>query len=616
MVARFFRSTQRTPPEQNPPPPSIRGGAHFDLLTPESVTFVFDAPHKPFVSLVGDFNGWNTRANIMTTNGQGLWWTTIPRPGRTRYGFYVAMDDQSHVWVGDPYATELRWDHKGPWAYLADPSHFRWTDQGWCTPDLRDLVIYELNVRDFAGAWVRNRPRYGNFSQLFQRIDYLADLGVNAVELMPIQAFPGQSSWGYNPVFYFAPASVYGAPDEVRRFVNACHGRGLAVILDVAFNHAWSDHPYYQCYPPMFGEDGAQLENWNPFFHHTPSAINGWGGVDWDHFQPVTTRYFQDVVRHWLTEYHVDGFRFDWVGGVDYDHRDPMNPGFNPYHGIAAIAWAARQVKPDCLLIGEYWQLEGTHPEKTAARLASETEIDAVWNGLFHHTLDDALNQRWAWEQHDLFRAIGGYRDEGFTSARQVINYTCSHDEVRPEHEIKFYSARHIQRPADMSVDDLALAKAALGLIVLFTAPGVPMLYAGQEFGEDAPRTIDFLPLHWEKLKRPPYAAHLALVRRLVRLRRSYPALRSDHILFYDNDFVTEKLIRYRRWDDRGDWVAVALNFGDVPQATNLPLSGDGRWRDVVEGRAYVARGGRVELRLRPWQGVVLVCESSALSAM
>jgi 1,4-alpha-glucan branching enzyme len=140
-----------------------------------------------------------------------------------------------------------------------------------------------------------------------------------------------------------------------------------------------------------------------------------WGGVDWDHFNPETTRYFQDIVRFWLEEYHIDGFRFDWVGGVDYDSNEPLRPGFNPYHGIAAICWAARQAKPDCILIGEFWQLEGTHGDKTATRLVHETAMDAVWNGHFHHTLDDVLNHRWEWEKKDIFRAIGGYRDLGFS---------------------------------------------------------------------------------------------------------------------------------------------------------------------------------------------------------
>lgn len=438
------RPTQRS--GANMLPIDIRGGVHYDLLAPNSVTFVLYAPYKPYVSLIGDFNGWNSRANRMVTDGRGVWWTTIPHPGETRYGYYVAIDDQTHVRVGDPYATQLRWTTQTPWAFLpAHQPNFTWHDQQWQTPALRDLIFYELCVRDFAGSWLANRPRFGTFRTLLKYVAYLAELGVNAVELMPIQAFPGDSSWGYNPVFYFAPAQSYGAPNDFKAFVDVCHTHGMAVILDVAFNHAWGQHPYYQMYPPMYGPKGELLTDWNPFFHHTPQAVNGWGGVDWDHFAGETTRYFQDIVRFWLREYHVDGFRFDWVCGVDYDSQDPMNAGFNPYHGISAIGWAARQEKPDCILIGEFWQLEGTSAEKTAAKLVHETPLNAYWNGDFHHTLDDVLNQRWEWEKRDIFRAIGGFRENGLTTATQIVNYSCSHDEVRPEHEIVFYSQRHIE---------------------------------------------------------------------------------------------------------------------------------------------------------------------------
>ena len=167
----------------------------------------------------------------MVTDGQGLWWITLPHPGATRYGYYVAIDEQSHAWVGDPYATEVRWEGHQLWAYLSEATKpFEWTDEGWRTPPLRDLVIYELCVRDFAGLWRNNQPVYGDFSSMLNYVDYLADLGVNAVEVMPVQAFPGDSSWGYNPVFYFAPAQVYGSPQELKAFVNACHRRRIAVI--------------------------------------------------------------------------------------------------------------------------------------------------------------------------------------------------------------------------------------------------------------------------------------------------------------------------------------------------------------------------------------------------
>lgn len=592
-----------------PLPAPLYGGVHLDLIAPDTVTFVMYAPFKPFVSLVGDFNNWNSRANLMVTNGAGLWWTTIPHPGPTRYGFYVAVDDQSHVWVADPYATEIRWEQDGPWAWLADEETLRrrrsfpWQDEGWRTPHLADLVIYELGVRDFSGRWQNNRPVYGNFASVEAKLDYLADLGVNAIELMPIQHFPGQSSWGYNPVFYFAPAQVYGTPEECKRLVDGCHRRGMAVILDVVLNHAWGDHPWYQMYPPMYGPKGEKLEDLNPFFHHTPDAVNMWGGVDWDHFAPETTRYFQSVLGHWLREYHIDGFRFDWVGGVDYDSREPMQPGFNPWHGIAAVCWAARQAKPDVILVGEYWPIGGTHPDKTGAKLVSETEMDAVWNGEFHHTLEDVLKQGWEWEKKDIWRAIGGYRAQGFSHSGQVINYTASHDEVRPVHEILYYARRHIQKPDNYTWLETALDKALVGLIALFTAPGTPMLYAGQEFGEDTPRTIDFLPIDWAKLDNPLHRRHWEVVRRLVWARHKYPALRGQHIEFFADDFAATNLVRYWRWDDAGNVALVALNFGSESRETFLPFPSTGRWSEVVTARVEQIAALSHGFLLPPWQG-------------
>jgi len=594
-----------------PLPAPLYGGCHLDLIAPGTVTFVMFAPFKPFVSLVGDFNGWNSRANLMVTNGAGLWWTTLPHPGPTRYGFYVAVDDQSHAWVADPYATEIRWEETGPWAWLPDEETLRrrqsfpWQDEdeGWRTPRLADLVIYELGVRDFTGRWQNNRPVYGTFSGVESKLDYLADLGVNAVELMPIQQFPGQSSWGYNPVFYFAPAQVYGTPEECKRLVDACHRRGMAVILDVVLNHAWGDHPYYPIYPPLYGPKGEKLEDLNPFFHHTPSAVNMWGGVDWDHFTQETTRYFQEMMRFWLGEYHIDGFRFDWVGGVDYDSREPMQPGFNPWHGIAAACWAARQAKPDVLLIGEYWPIDGTHPSKTAAKLVAETEMDAVWNGEFHHTLEVVLKQGWEWEKKNIQRAIGGYRAQGFTRADQVINYTASHDEVRPVHEILYYARRNIQKLDNYTWLEVALDKALVGLIALFTAPGVPMLYAGQEFGEDTPRTVDFLPIDWAKLDKPLHRRHWEIVRRLIHARRTYPALRGGHIEFLPDDFAATGLVRYRRWDDSGNLALVALNFGGEARETTLDFPTYGLWKEVVSGRTEQVDDETHRFLLPPWQG-------------
>jgi len=600
------------------PPAHLMGGAHFGLMAPGTVTIIFYAPWKPFVSLVGDFNRWDTRTHPMRSDGTGRFWITLPFPGETRYGFYVQIDDTSHVWVGDPYATEVYWSEAssanpaGAWAYLRKPTLFRWSDANWKTPPLREMVIYELCVRDFAGEWRDNERHYGVFGDLKGKVAYLRRLGVNAVEIMPVQAFPGDSSWGYNPVFYFAPAATYGNADDLRTFVDSCHEAGIAVILDVAFNHAWGDHPWYRIYPPMYDGRGGQLRDLNPFFHHTPPAVNAWGGVDWDHFVPDTTRYFQDVVRYWLREYHLDGFRFDWVCGVDYDSSNPMQPGFNVYAGINAIAWAAKQEKPDCVLIGEHWLLDGTHPDKTAAKLVQETPIDAAWNGDFHHIIDEVLNQRWQWERKDIKRAIGGFRDLGYGSAAQVINYTASHDEVRPEHEIHFYSARYMQRPRGWSLESLELALARLGLAALFASAGVPMIWSGQEFGDNSPRTIDFQPLQWHRLEEAPNRAHYDLVRRLIHARRDHPSLQSDNISFDWQEFAESKLVQFWRWESRpygedGDAVAVALNFAPTTRRVSIGLPYTGAWFDVVSSETFVVQRSPLQITLPPYGAAILV---------
>jgi 1,4-alpha-glucan branching enzyme len=221
--------------------------------------------------------------------------------------------------------------------------------------------------------------------------------------------------------------------------------------------------------------------------------------------------------------------------------------------------------------------------------------------------MDETLNQRWQWEKNDIWRALGGFRDEGFVSATQVVNYTCSHDEVRPEHELKFYSAGHINRPAGMSVAEMALCKARVGLVALFAVPGVPMIYSGQEFGDDSPRTMDFRPMNWEKLKRTAHHQYHDMVCRLIATRRSFGALRSDHILFEPDDFVHEQVVRLRRWDEQGVVVLCALNFSEGRRTVTLDLPSRGVWHDVVEDKSYQLEAGSHDFELLPWQGLLLV---------
>lgn len=590
-----------------------RGGAYRGLAGRGVATFCLTAPDKEAAWLVGDFNHWNPAATPMLTDGAGFFWADVPATGRICYQFVVPQgDDGKQVWVADPYAREIVWDRYGPKAVLADDPPYVWGDQGWRRPPLRDLVIYELCVRDFAGEKRDHRERFGDFAGIRRKLDHLAALGVNAIELMPISEFPGDSSWGYNPVFYMAPKRLYGRPPELKALVDEAHQRGMAIILDLVFNHAWPDQPYYRMYPPLFGPHGEPLEDRNPFFHHHNNGhANGWGGLDWDHASAWTTAYMQDIVRFWLQEYHIDGFRFDWLGGVEYDPARPERDSFDPFIGIAPIARAAREAQPACYLIGEYWPIHGTSPAKTAARLVHETEIDAVWNGAFHHTLENCLFQTWQWERQFLPGAFGGFRQQGFSRADQVINYVVSHDERRPEHEIQFWGA-HIAwcDPAatpEATRWELALRKARLGLAVLMTSPGVPMLYAGQEFGEDSPRTIEFWPLDWQKLELAQGRAQFDFYRRLIRLRAGHPALRSDYVEYYWDDFPRFKVLRYKRWDGERDVVVVGVNFDCITQPVGLGFPHNGLWRNALDDTTVHVQGHWHDFVAPPWTALILV---------
>ncbi len=594
--------------------PATRGGPHADPDDPHLVTFYLPAPFKPAVSLVGDFNGWDGRANAMETDGKGLFWTTVRLGGPTHYRFCVTLDGSGkQVTVADPYAREVRWDAAGPKGFYAPERPYEWRVAGWRRTPLRDLAIYELCVRDFNGGKRDNIAQFGTFAGVEAKLDHIRDLGANAIELMPITEFPGDSSWGYNPVFYHAPKWVYGRPSAFKRLVDAAHERGIAVILDMVFNHAWPDHPYYRMYPPLFGPKGEMLEDLNPFFHHHHNShANAWGGLDWEHSSPHTVDYMRDIVRFWIDEYQVDGFRFDWLGGVEYDPFQPHKAEFDPFSGIAPIARAARETCPDCYLIGEYWPIHGTNPLKTAAKLVRDTEVDAVWNGAFHHGLENCLFQTWEWEKQDMPAVLGGFAKQGFTRADQVVNYVVSHDERRPEYEIQFWG-QHIQpgkRESQFPTRwELALQKARLGLAVLLTSPGVPMVLAGQEFGEDTPRTIDFQPLDWAKLATEGGRRQHHFLRQLLQLRREHPALRSDFVEFYWDDFPRFKVVRYKRWDNANDVVVVAANFDNVAQKTGLGFPLDGWWRNPLSGQRVRIKGHWRDFTVPAWSALIFVPE-------
>jgi malto-oligosyltrehalose trehalohydrolase len=506
------------------------------------VSFGLWAPWKQGVALVGDFNGWDMKANPMEVREDGMWYTSLKlEPGEYGYQFVIDADGEHPDYISDPYARRLRWVAESPQPHAiveVGVESYQWGDEGFGARPFHEQVIYELHVGDFSPE--------GTFKGVTERLDYIRDLGVGAIELMPINDFPGDQSWGYNPAYFFAPESAYGTPNDLKELIDQAHRRGIAVILDIVLNHTDASNPLTRLYAyqdnPYFGTDG-----------------NPWGFPDFNHWDEAVKRLIRDIQDYWLLEFHMDGFRYDHAEGIGFDHMS----------GMQFIAWAARQTKPHVYLIAE--QLADP------ISVVQQTEINASWHESFHGMLraqlreGDYQGRRYGDMQGVLNEMI--HSRHGYSDNAQAVNYLETHDQERLAYEVR--------TNPNLDNDDAVLAKCKLGALALFTAASVPMLYAGQEFAMSTPKTIDANKLQWERLGDGRWNDLKNFYAGMALMRAQNPAFRQNHLepLLVDDE---RKLLVFKRWTDDGNLVVVGLNFAPVQQFADITFPRGGHWHEWV----------------------------------
>ena len=277
----------------------------------------------------------------------------VPEQAASTDYLYVIDDSKERP---DPVS---RWQPEGVHgpSRVVDPKAFDWTDREWKGVPLDEYVIYELHVGTFTAD--------GTFAGAIEKLEYLRDLGVSAVELMPVAEFPGARNWGYDGVYPYAAHSAYGGPGGLKKLVDACHRQGLAVVLDVVYNH--------------LGPEGNYLADFGPYF--TNRYLTPWGdAVNFDGpFSDGVRRYFVDNALYWLTEYHIDALRLDAIHGIfDFGTRHILGEIGEKFH--AAAASLGRRAH----LIAE--------SDLSDVRVINPVEagghgLDAQWNDDFHHAL-------------------------------------------------------------------------------------------------------------------------------------------------------------------------------------------------------------------------------------
>lgn len=506
------------------------------------------------VYVVGDFNQWDESANSLAPEGNGYWSVDVFAAKEGDLYRYVIHSPflAKPQYRTDPYAKRV--DKNSGNGYITS-AEFDWGQNHFKMPSWNELVIYELHVGSFYDLNTHGIP--GNFDDIIKKLDYLQELGINTIELLPIYGFQGKTSLGYNPEFPFDIESSYGTNIDFKHFIKAVHAKGIAILLDVVYNH--------------WGSDGLETALWQ---------IDGWsqaggGGIyfynDWrrhtnfgdrpDFGRPEVRQYIRDNVLVWLDEYHVDGLRFDST--INMRNVDGKNG--DPAHDLAD-GWSLIQWLNDEIDRHQPWKISIAEDLQDNRWITQDTRsggagFDAQWGSSFYWAIRNALvNPHDA--GRDMYSVKDAIRQRFDINALTRIIYSENHDEVAEiNHKVRLPEA------IDPGHADSWLAKkrSTLGAILTLTVPGIPMIFMGQEFLSWG-SWHDSVPMDWGNSIK--FGGIHDLYQSLIRLRRNWHnntrGLRGQHVnVFHTNNH--DKAIAFHRWENggAGDDTIVVVNFGN-----------------------------------------------------
>ncbi len=531
------------------------------------------APFAVSVGVVGAFNGWSPTP--MQSENDGYWVAEIENvlPGQ-EYKFVI---DTGHgqVYRNDPRALHVTINNGN--SVIVDPA-FEWSDDNFVMKPANEQVIYEIHV----GTFYRPDPAVaGTFDDVSAKLDYLASLGITAIQLMPIGSMSGDHGWGYAPDYIYAIESLYGSRQEFMGFVNAAHQKGIAVLLDVVYNHVGpGDNDLWQF-------DGWSQDNKGGiYFYNDWRAQTPWGEARLDYGRQEVRQYILDNVKAWLHDCHIDGLRLDSTGFIRnvYGHND--DPGSDigeAWWLMQEINALARKVRPWAFMLAEDL---GCNEYLTKPQDQGGASFNAQWEVGFPHVMRQALDTA-----DDAYRNLGslsGMLEHRYNGdAFQRVIYSDSHDSAANG------GARLSEEITPGDADSLYSQKRSLiAAALVLTAPGVPMLFQGQEFLEGGSFN-DWQALDWERSEK--LSGIVLAHQHLIALRRNqYGSTRgltgqSFTILHLNEE---SKVLAYHRWDQggSGDDVIVVFNLANRDQKDyfiNFPRPGVWKVRFNSDWKGY-----------------------------
>jgi len=563
---------------------SVPAGADhgINVINDSTVTLVLYAPEKDYVFLLADWNGWTPSSQgYLSQDPDGeTWWTTVTNLESDQWYAYQYLIDGS-IQVAD-YMAELVLDPSNdpfiseetfpdlPAYPEAGSSYvsvlrtveepYTWNATGFTKPAQTDLVVYELLVRDFVAK--------SNFQTVIDSLDYLKRLGINAIELMPINEFEGNNSWGYNPAFHGALDKYYGTKNAFKAFVDTCHANGIAVILDMVMNHAFGQSPMVRMY--YDGSTVAANSPWlNPVAKHDFNV-----GFDYNHESQATKKYMKDMVRYWVEEYQIDGYRMDLSKGFTQNNTLGNTGAWGAYDASRVAIWKDYadelwSVDPDAYLILEHFADNDEEKELAAYGMM-------VWGNVNY-------------DYRDLVKGFGSsnvswgvYTARGYDDPR-VVSFMESHDEERLMYDALTFG--NTSQAPDYNVRNFETARqrAEMGAALFFPIPGPKMIWQFGELGYDV--SIDFngrtgpKPIRWDFYENDARRRLFQVYSELIKLRSTYDVFRTTDFSYSLSGTV--KRINLNHPDMN---VTVLGNVGVVNNNIIPSFQHTGWWYDFLTG--------------------------------
>ena len=572
-------------------PSGIKDGINY--LSDTEVSLCLYAPEKSNVFILGDFNNWefdDSGFMYRTPDGKRYWKTISNLTAGQEYIFQYVVDGS--IRIGDPYAEKV----SDPWndKFISESTYpgilpypglktqgvatvlqtnqpgYTWEVQNFEAPAKTDLVIYELLVRDFVGKH--------DYQTLIDTLNYLKNLGINAIELMPVNEFEGNLSWGYNPNYYFAPDKYYGPKNDFKKFIDECHKAGIAVIIDLVLNHSFGTSPMVMLYWDAANNRPAANNPWfNPVAKHDYNV-----GFDFNHESAETKELVSKVVKHWITEYKVDGYRFDLSKGFTQKNTLGNIGAWGQYDASRIAIWRAISdsiwaTKSDAYVILEHFAENSEEKELSSYGMM-------IWGNSNSNFADAAKgsssNANFSW---------ASYKARGWAQPN-LVSYMESHDEERIMYRV--LKEGNITNPAYNLRDTTnALERIQLASVFFYSIPGPKMTWQFGELGYDY--SIDFngrtgeKPIRWNYLN--DYRRHTLynVVREMIKLKKAHNAFRTTDYTMVVSGY--QKKINL----NHPDMSVVVLGNFDVNEGSIVPgFPQTGKWYEYFSGDSITVAAG------------------------